>query len=94
MKKQAQKTVKPTAFTDMVTTHKMKEVAPPESAKRDPMMAAQAKGETISKAAKEWMKAAKSQNPNSGFMDVASENLKPTLGSGRDMLYKGKKSKE
>lgn len=94
MKKQAQKTLKPASFTEMVQNHKMKEVAPPESAKKDPMMVSQAKGETISKAAKEWMKSAKSQNPTSGFLDVASENLKPTLGTNREMLYKGKKSKE
>lgn len=91
MKKPEQKTIKPSLFGDIVQNHKMKEVAPPESARRDPMIMNKAKGETLAKAAKEWMSSAKSQNPSAGFLDVASENLKPTLGMDREMLHKKSK---
>ena len=91
MKKQKQVELKPAAFSEMVQQHKMKEVSPPDSARRDPMIMNKAKGETIAKAAKEWMRTAKSQNPSAGFLDVASENLKPTLGQNSEMLYKGQK---
>ena len=91
MKKQDQKTIKPSLFGEIVQSHKMKEVAPPDSARRDPMVMNKAKGETLAKAAKEWMRTAKSQNPSAGFMDVQSENLKPTLGTDREMLHKKSK---
>jgi len=93
MKKQKQKTIQPQAMTDIVQSHKMREVAPPESARRDPMLAKQAKGETLAKAAQEWMRTAKTQNPSAGFLEVPSENLKPTQGQDREMLYKGKNKK-
>lgn len=91
MKKQKQKTIHPHAMPDMVQNHKMREVAPPESARRDPMLANKAKGETLAKAAQEWLRTAKSQNPSAGFLEVPSEGLAPTQGQDREMLYKGKK---
>lgn len=91
MKKQKQKTIQPASMPDMVQNHKMREVSPPESARRDPMMAREAKGETLAKAAQEWLRTAKSQNPSAGFLEVPSEGLKPTQGMDREMLYKGKK---
>lgn len=85
------KTLKIKEFDDLVQNHKMKEVAPPESARKDPMVINKAKGETIAKAAKEWMKAAKSQNPSAGFMEVGADRLDPVKSTDREMLYKGKK---
>ena len=91
MKKQNQKTVATNSMTEIVNSHKMKEVAPPESARKDGMIKNKAKGPTLAAAAMEWMKTAKSQNPSAGFLEVPSENLKPSAGQDREMLYKGKK---
>jgi len=91
MKKQEQKTIKPGSFEEIVQSHKMKEVAPPESARKDGMIMNKAKGPTLAAAAQEWMKTAKTQSPSAGFLEVPSENLKPQAGQDREMLYKGKK---
>jgi hypothetical protein len=91
MKKQDSKTVATGSFSEIVQSHKMKEVAPPESARKDGMIMNKAKGPTLAAAAMEWMKTAKSQNPSAGFLEVPSEGLKPSAGMDREMLYKGKK---
>ena len=91
MKKQEQKTIKPQSFDEIVQNHKMKEVAPPESARRDAMIQTKSKGETLAAAATEWLRTAKSQNPSAGFLEVPAEGLKPSAGMDREMLYKGKK---
>jgi len=89
MKKQNQKTLAPHQMETLVQGHKMKEVAPPDAAKKD--MLTGKYSTTPAEAAKNWFKAAKSQNPSAGFLDVPSEGLKPLAGSDREMLYKGKK---
>ena len=91
MKKQTQKTIQTSSFTEIVQSHKMKEVSPPDSGRKDGMVMNTAKGQTLAKLAQEWLRTAKSQNPSSGFLEVASENLKPNQGLDREMLYKGKK---
>lgn len=88
MKKQEQKTIKPSQMTDMVSTHKMKEVAPPSSASRG-MDGKYSVDKAI--AAQQWFKAAKEQNPSSGFNGVAAEGLDPKTATDNAMLYKGKK---
>lgn len=91
MKKQNQKSIGIKEFDDMVQNHKVKEVSPPEGASKSlldgqtPM--------TIKDATANWFKAAKQQNPSSGFLDVPSEGLKPNAAFDREMLYKGKKKK-
>lgn len=89
MKKQKQKTLAPHQMETLVQGHQMKEVAPPDEAKRD--MLTGKYQTTPAEAAKNWFKAAKTQNPSSGFLEVPSEGLKPSVGFDREMLYKGKK---
>lgn len=91
MKKQNQKEIKVSQMTEIVTNHKMKEVSPPEGARKDLLT-----GKTtmsIKQAAGTWFKAAKEQNPSSSFLEVPSEGLKPIAANDREMLYKGKKKK-
>lgn len=91
MKKQKQKNIAIKEFDDIVNNHKMKEVSPPEGAKKDLLSG---KTEmTVKEATNNWFKAAKEQNPSSGFLDVPSEGLKPNAAFDRQMLYKGKKKK-
>lgn len=89
MKKQEQKTVGKSEMEELIKGHKLKEVAPPQEANKD--MLTGKYNTTAAEAAKNWFKAAKSQNPSSGFLEVPSEGLKPLAGSDREMLYKGKK---
>lgn len=91
MKKQSQKSIATDSFTEIVQNHKMKEVSPPESARKDGMIMNKAKGPTLAAAAMEWMRTAKTQSPSAGFLEVPSEGLKPTASQDREMLYKGKK---
>lgn len=91
MKKQNQKNIKIKEFDDMVQSHKVKEVSPPEGASRSLLDGKQPM--TIKDATANWFKAAKQQNPSSGFLDVPSEGLKPSAAFDREMLYKGKKKK-
>jgi len=88
MKKQKQKTIAIKEFDDIVNNHKMKEVSPPET-KGDMLSGKSAL--TVKEATATWFKAAKQQNPSSGFLEVPAENLKPTAAFDREMLYKGKK---
>ena len=93
MKKQNQKEIKPGLFSDMVSEHKMKEVAPPEGARRDALLNGKS-AMTVKEATSTWFKTAKQQNQKE-FLDVPSVDLKPTAAFDREMLYKGKKkSKE
>jgi hypothetical protein len=89
MKKQKQKNIGTEMFGDMVQNHKMKEVSPPEGANRNMLDGKQSM--TVKDAAATWFKAAKQQNPSSGFLEVPSEGLKPNAAFDREMLYKGKK---
>lgn len=91
MKKQKSKEIKASQMTDIVVNHKMKEVSPPEGARKD--MLAGKSAMSVKEATATWFKAAKQQNPSSGFLDVPSEGLKPTAAHDREMLYKGKKKK-
>lgn len=88
--KQKSKQIGIKEFDDLVSSHKMKEVSPPEGARRGQL---QPDGKTmnIKQATATWFKAAKEQNPSSGFLDVPSEGLKPVAAQDREMLYKGKK---
>ncbi len=88
MKKQEQKTIKPNQMTDMVGSHKMKEVAPPSEANRG--MDGKYSIDRA-KAAQTWFKTAKDQNPSSGFNGVAAEPLDAKTATNSEMLYKGKK---
>lgn len=89
------KTLKIQEFDDLVQGHKMKEVAPPDEAKRDPMIAGGKNTMTIQEATAKWFKAAKEQKPSSGFL-AGPETLEVSEYTGREMLYKGagKKPKE
>ena len=89
MKKQKQANIAISQFEDIVTNHKMKEVSPPEGAKKDLLSGKTAM--TVKEAAGSWFKTAKAANPSSGFLEVPSEGLKPTAAFDRQMLYKGKK---
>lgn len=89
MKKQKQKNIETGMFQDIVQNHKMKEVSPPEGASKTSLLDGK-KSMTIKEATASWFKAAKQQNPSSGFLDVPSEGLKPTAAFDREMLYKGK----
>ncbi len=89
MKKQNQKNIGTSMFGDMVQNHKMKEVGPPEGANRNLLDGK--KPMNIKEATVNWFKAAKEQNPSSGFLEVPSEGLKPTAAFDREMLHKGKK---
>jgi hypothetical protein len=89
MKKQNQKNIGTAMFGDMVQNHKMKEVSPPEGANKNLLDGKKAMN--IKDATANWFKAAKEQNPSSGFLEVPSEGLKPTAAFDREMLYKGKK---
>lgn len=92
MKKQKQKELGVKEIVDLVGNHKMKEVAPPEGAKKSNLL----EGKTVmtaKEAAAGWFKSAKSQNPSSQFLEVPSEGLKPTAALDREMLYKGKNKK-
>lgn len=91
MKKQKQKEIKPSEFTDMVRQHKMKEVAPPSEANRN------MEGKYSidrAKAAQAWFKAAKEQEPSKGFLGVPQSEIDPKTAQNSEMLYKGKKNKE
>lgn len=90
MKKQNQKNIGTGMFNDMVQNHKMKEVSPPEGASKSSLLDGK-QPMTIKDATANWFKAAKQQNPSSGFLDVPSEGLKPNAAFDREMLYKGKK---
>lgn len=89
MKKQKQKNIAIQQFDDMVQSHKMKEVSPPDSAKKD--MLSGKPTMNIREATVNWFKTAKQQNPSSGFLEVPSEGLKPLAAQDRELLYKGKK---
>lgn len=93
MKRQKQKEIKTNQMTDIVSNHKMKEVSPPEGARRDAMSTSGKAPMNIKQATATWFKAAKEQNPSSGFLDVPSEDLKPLAAHDREMLYKGKNKK-
>lgn len=88
MKKQKQNTIAIKEFEDIVSNHKMKEVSPPDT-KGDLLTGKTAM--TAKEATATWFKAAKEQNPSSGFLEVPAEGLKPTLGLDRELMYKGKK---
>ena len=92
MKKQKQKNIGIKEFDDLISNHKMKEVAPPEGARKDLLSGKPAMN--IKEATASWFKTAKQQNPSSGFLDVPSEGLKPLASQDRELLYKGKKKKE
>jgi hypothetical protein len=89
MKKQKSKQIGIKEFDDLVSNHKMKEVGPPEGARKDLLEGKTAM--TAKEATANWFKAAKEQNPSSKFLDVPSEGLKPLASLDREMLYKGKK---
>jgi hypothetical protein len=87
-KKQVQSTINPQQMPDMVQTHKMKEVAPPQDALRG------ADGKySIDKAvaAQKWFKAAKGDDPSAGFLGVPAQSLDPKEATDREMLVKKKK---
>jgi hypothetical protein len=88
MKKQKQKEIKTTEFTNMVSQHKVKEVAPPSEAGRN------MEGKYSidrARAAQAWFKAAKEQEPSKGFLGVAQQEVDAKTAQDREMLYKGKK---
>jgi hypothetical protein len=88
MKKQKQKEIKTTEFTQMVSHPKMKEVAPPSEASRN------MEGKYSidrAKAAQAWFKAAKEQEPSKGFLGVPQQDVEAKTAQDREMLYKGKK---
>ena len=96
MQKGKNKTLKIQEFDDLVQQHKLKEVAPPEDARRDIIQGGKS-AMTVQEATAKWFKTAKTQNPSSGFLapsetiDAAEQNNPEH----RQMLYKGKKkSKE
>jgi hypothetical protein len=84
------KTLKIKEFDDLVQGHKMKEVSPPDEAKRDPMIAGGKNSMTIKEATAKWFKAAKEQKPSDGFL-AKTDTLNPSDATDRGMLYKGKK---
>lgn len=91
MKKQKQVSVSKNSLMDSVKGTNKKEVAPPAEANRG--MDGKV---SISKAvaAQKWFKAAKEENPSSGFLDVSSENVEVksnATAEERSMLYKGNK---
>jgi hypothetical protein len=91
MKKQKQTTVKPTQFSDLVGNNKVREISPPEDAKRNE------EGKfTISKAeaVQKWFKASKEEEPSAGFLGVPSETIDTKEACDNEMLYKGKDKKE
>lgn len=91
MKKQNDKELSVKEIISLVgQQHKMKDVAPPEGARRGGMLDGKP-AMTVKQATAGWFKAAKEQNPSSSFLDVPSEGLKPTAALDREMLYKGKK---
>lgn len=92
MHKIKSKTLKIKEFDDLVSSHKLKEVAPPDEAKRDPMVAGGKSTMTIQQATAKWFKAAKEQNPSKGFLE-STDTLDPAHSTGREMLYKGKGKK-
>lgn len=89
MKRPIGKTLKIKEFDDLVQGHKMKEVSPPEEAKRD-MIAGGKSAMTVKDATAKWFSAAKEQKPSEGFL-ASPDTLDPKQATPRDMLYKGKK---
>ena len=92
MKIKPARTLKIKEFDDLVNGHKLKEVSPPDEAKRDTMISGGKSTMTIQQATAKWFKTAKEQNPSQGFL-VNSETLDPKEASKRDMLYRGKSKK-
>lgn len=92
MKKQKQTTIQPSAFSEMTNTHKMKEVSPPEQAKKNSLTG----GYDINKAkaAQVWFQTAKSAEGTDQFLGVPKQTIDPSLGTDREKLYKGKKKSE
>lgn len=88
--KKNQKTLKIKEFDDLVQSHKLKEVSPPDSARRDAITNGGKTAMTVKEATSTWFKAAKEQKPSAGFL-LDSEVLDPAKAIGREMLYKGKK---
>lgn len=96
MQKRKQKTIGIKEFDDLVSQHGLKEVAPPDEARKDLIQGGKS-AMSVQEATKTWFKTAKSQSPSSGFLaapetlDAANTNNQES----RQMLYKGKKkSKE
>lgn len=88
MKKQKKETIKTEQMVDMVRTHKMKSVAPPEQANRG------LDGKynvSRAEAAQYWFKAAKEQHPDNGFLGVAVKDVDKHEALDRELMYKGKK---
>lgn len=94
MIKRPDKTLKIKEFDDLVQDHKLREVSPPDGAKRDAMNAGGKAVMTAKEATATWFKAAKEQKPSAGFL-APPETLDIATVTGREMLYKGnKKGKE
>jgi hypothetical protein len=92
MEKPKSKTLKIKEFDDLVSGHTLKEVSPPDEAKKDLITAGGKSAMTIQQATAKWFKAAKEQNPSKGFL-LDAEKLDPAQATGREMLYKGKGKK-
>ena len=90
--KQKSKTIKPSEFEEMVSNHKNREVTPPDNFEKND------KGEIVRKldkveALQTWFKTAKDPalSGQSVFNGVETQDISVDLGTGKEMLYKGKK---
>jgi hypothetical protein len=79
-------------FNDIASSHMLREVSPPDEAKKDPMIAGGKSTMTIQQATAKWFKTAKEQMPSKGFLEEPDQ-LDPVSSTGREMLYKGKNKK-
>ena len=88
MKKQKQKDISISSFSEMARAHKQKEVAPPAEAARG--MDGKY-GIDRARAAQYWFKAAKEQDPSKGFLGVTKSDVEVKDTTAAPMLTKGKK---
>ncbi len=90
MKKQKQVTIKPSLFGDTAKQHVMKQISPPDQAKKNGLTG----GYDIdkAKAAQIWFQTAKSAEGTDQFLGVSKETLDPVATLDREKLPLKKKS--